>query len=131
MDSNDDPSDLSNQPGDQEAAAEQQPVVDDVRPRGHPDVPVSYTHLDVYKRQLQTGERLWQWTTEAALANIGWALTADGRINGAMLYAEGWHDSMAQGAGRQFAVGAIFATPLVVDRVTYVGSTDGRMVALE
>lgn len=82
-------------------------------------------------RDLQTGERLWQWTTEAALANIGWALTADGRINGAMLYAEGWHDSMAQGAGRQFAVGAIFATPLVVDRVTYVGSTDGRMVALE
>ena len=82
-------------------------------------------------RDLLTGERLWQWATEAARANLGWALTADGRINSAMLYAEGWHDSMAQGASRQISIGAVFATPLVVDGVTYIGSTDGRMVALE
>lgn len=82
-------------------------------------------------RDLASGERLWSWRTEAAQANPGWALTADGRINADMLYTQGWHESMAQGALRQFSIGAIFAAPLVVQRVIYIGSADGRLVALE
>lgn len=82
-------------------------------------------------RDLASGERLWSWQTDAARANLGWALTADGRINSAMLYTEGWHDSMALGAQRQFSIGALFATPLVVNGVIYVGSADGRLFAIE
>lgn len=82
-------------------------------------------------RELASGRRLWNWTVDAAHANRGWALTAEGGINGAMLYTEGWHDSMALGAWRQFSIGAFFATPLVVGGVVYVGSADGRLYALE
>ncbi|MBI3367178.1 MAG: PQQ-binding-like beta-propeller repeat protein [Burkholderiales bacterium] len=82
-------------------------------------------------RDKRSGELLWQFQTEAARTNAGWALTADGRINGALLYVTGWHDSMVNGATRQFAVCALFSTPLVVNGVVYVGSSDGRLYAIE
>ena len=65
------------------------------------------------------------------MANHGWALTAERRINGPMLFPSGWGDALAVQAQRQFAVGAVFSSPLVVGGVVYVGSTDGRLYALE
>jgi eukaryotic-like serine/threonine-protein kinase len=82
-------------------------------------------------RDAASGNRLWAWRTDAAQANLGWPLTSDARINGELLYAHGWHDSQTLGAWRQFSVGAVFSTPLVVNQVIYVGSADGRMVAIE
>lgn len=82
-------------------------------------------------RDARNGERLWRYVTEAATANRGWALTAQGGINAALLFSQGWHDGMAIGAARQFAIGAVFSTPLVVDAVVYVGSSDGRLYAIE
>ena len=82
-------------------------------------------------RDARSGERLWRFVTEAAKSNQGWALTAQGGINAALLFSQGWHDSMAIGAARQFAIGAVFSTPLVVDAVVYVGSSDGRLYAIE
>jgi len=82
-------------------------------------------------RDRRSGELLWDFRTEASLANAGWALTADRRINGPMLFPSGWGDALAVQANRQFAVGAMFSSPLVVGGVVYIGSTDGRLYALE
>lgn len=81
-------------------------------------------------RDRATGGLLWEFRTEAARANNGWALSRDGRFNAALLYPRGWHDTMAIGAARQEAIGSFFATPLVVGRTIYVGSADGRLYAL-
>lgn len=82
-------------------------------------------------RDLATGRVLWRWQTQAARDNPGWALTRDGRLNSAMLYASPWRERPLAAVERQYAVGAIFATPLVVDGVIYVGSADGALYALE
>jgi len=37
---------------------------------------------------------------------------------------------MVIGVNKQFAVGMIFASPVVVDNVIYVGSTDGNLYAI-
>ncbi len=82
-------------------------------------------------RDFQSGELLWSFRTEASLANRGWALTADGRLNSALLYPSGWREATAVGAARQDSVGSIYSTPLVVGGVIFVGSADGRLYALE
>jgi eukaryotic-like serine/threonine-protein kinase len=82
-------------------------------------------------RDLHSGAPLWTWRTEASLANAGWALTAEGRLNSALVYPSPWHDVTVVGAARQDSVGSIYATPLVVGGVIYIGSADGRLYALE
>jgi outer membrane protein assembly factor BamB len=78
-----------------------------------------------------TGALLWEFQTEASRRNAGWVLTSTRGFNSALLYPNGWHDTMAIGAARQDSVGAFFSSPLVVGRTIYVGSTDGRVYALE
>lgn len=80
---------------------------------------------------LATGAERWRWQTGAAQRNAGWALTAEGRLNSPWIYSSSWRESMALGFARQTAIGAIFSTPLVVGRVVYVGSSDGRLYAIE
>jgi outer membrane protein assembly factor BamB len=82
-------------------------------------------------RDLAGGGELWTFRTEAAKANLGWVLTADGRINSSWLSTSSWRDAMALGFERQSSVGSIFSTPLVVGGVVFVGSADGRLYALE
>jgi eukaryotic-like serine/threonine-protein kinase len=77
-----------------------------------------------------TGRALWTWRTAASKANSSWALTRDGRLNGAWNFDASWHDAMVVGFERQTSAGSIFATPLVADGVVYVGSADGRLYAL-
>ena len=82
-------------------------------------------------RDFHSGELLWSFRTEASLANRGWALTADGRFNSALLYPSGWREATAVGAARQDGVGSIYSTPLIVGGVIFIGSADGRLYALE
>lgn len=82
-------------------------------------------------RDRDSGELLWDFQTEASRANRGWALTADRRVNGAMLFPSGWGDALYVQAQRQFSVGAVFSSPLVVDGVVYFGSADGWLYAIE
>lgn len=82
-------------------------------------------------RDVATGAERWTWQTEAAQANLGWVLTAEGRLNSPWIFTSNWRESMALGFARQTSVGSIFSTPLVVGGVVYVGSADGRMYALE
>lgn len=82
-------------------------------------------------RDRDSGALLWEWRTEAARQNHGWVLTSEGRFNSGWLFANTWREKSAAATERQFSVGSLFATPLVVGGVIYVGSADGRMYALE
>jgi outer membrane protein assembly factor BamB len=82
-------------------------------------------------RDLDSGELLWEFQTEASRRNNGWVLTADRGFNFPMLYWSNWREAPIAATIRQFDVGSIFSSPLVVGGVVYFGSTDGNLYALE
>ena len=82
-------------------------------------------------RDLSSGDLLWEFRTEASKRNDGWVLTADRRFNTPLLYPSSWREAPIVATDRQFGIGAVFSTPLVVDGVVYFGSTDGNLYALE
>ena len=82
-------------------------------------------------RDLNRGDLLWEFQTEASRQNRGWALTADRQFNGPLLFWSSWRETPIFGALQQFGVGSIFSSPLVVGGVVYFGSADGNMYALE
>jgi outer membrane protein assembly factor BamB len=82
-------------------------------------------------RDFDGGELLWSFATEASKRNDGWVLTADGAFNAPLLYGSSWREAPLAATLRQFAVGSIFSSPLVVDGVVYVGSSDGNLYAIE
>ncbi len=82
-------------------------------------------------RDIKTGELLWDYQTETSKQNKGWVLTADRKFNDPMLYYSNWREAPLVATDRQFGIGAIFSSPLVVNGVVYFGSTDGYLYALE
>jgi outer membrane protein assembly factor BamB len=82
-------------------------------------------------RDLKTGDPLWDFQTEASKQNKGWVLTADRKFNGPMLSYSSWREAPTVATERQFDIGAIFSTPLVMNGVVYFGSTDGNLYAIE
>ncbi len=82
-------------------------------------------------RDVKTGDVLWEFRTETSRRNADWTLTADAKLNGPLIFSSGWREKPLAAADRQFAIGAIFSTPLVAKGVVFVGSTDGAMYALE
>jgi outer membrane protein assembly factor BamB len=82
-------------------------------------------------RDLNSGELLWEFQTEASRQNYDWALTADGQFNEPLLFWSGWREAPIVGALQQFGHGAILSSPLIVGGVVYFGSADGNMYALE
>ncbi len=82
-------------------------------------------------RDLKTGEVLWNFQTETSKQNKGWVLSADRSFNDPLLYHSIWREAPLVATDRQFGIGAIFSSPLVVNGVVYFGSTDGYLYALE
>jgi eukaryotic-like serine/threonine-protein kinase len=82
-------------------------------------------------RDLKTGEVLWNFETETSKRNEGWVLTKDRSLNAPLLYHSNWREAPIVAADRQFAIGAVFSSPLVVNGVVFFGSTDGYLYALE
>ncbi len=82
-------------------------------------------------RDGNTGELLWNFQTEASRKNRNWILTAEGKFNFLLNFSSNWHEAPPVAANRQFGIGAIFAAPLVVNGVVYVGSADGYLYALQ
>ncbi len=82
-------------------------------------------------RDLESGEILWSFETEASKQNKGWVLTKDRAFNVPLLYHSSWREDPIVSTDRQFDIGAIFSSPLVVNGVVYFGSTDGYLYALE
>ena len=56
----------------------------------------------------------------------------DGTVNYAAVFSftEDFYDDMVAGVSKMQSMGTILASPVVVDRVIYVGSTDGYLYAL-
>ena len=82
-------------------------------------------------RDLDSGNLLWEFQTEASKRNDGWVLTADRQFNCPLLFWSSWREAPIVATVRQFGVGSIFSSPLVVGGVVYFGSTDGNLYALE
>jgi outer membrane protein assembly factor BamB len=82
-------------------------------------------------RDLKSGDALWDFQTETSKQNRGWVLTADRKFNEPMVFYSSWREAPIVGTDRQFNIGAIFSSPLVVNGVVYFGSTDGNLYAVE
>jgi eukaryotic-like serine/threonine-protein kinase len=82
-------------------------------------------------RDLKTGEPLWDFQTETSKQNKGWVLTADRKLNDPMFFTSIWREAPVVGTERQFNIGAIFSTPLVMNGTVYFGSTDGNLYAID
>ena len=82
-------------------------------------------------RDRSSGKLLWEFRTEAAKQNIGWALTAQHKSNNSLVFPVRWQDETTVGIERVFAVGSILSSPLVADHAVYFGSTDGNLYAIE
>ena len=68
---------------------------------------------------------------EGRIIDAGWVLTADRKFNGALTFPSQWREAPIVSTAQQFAIGAIFSSPLVVGKTIYFGSTDGNLYALE
>jgi outer membrane protein assembly factor BamB len=72
----------------------------------------------------------WTFETDASRQN-GPALTMpDGSPNYQVAFGDNFYDSMVAGVSKMMSVGAILSSPVVVNDVIYVGSTDGFLYAL-
>jgi eukaryotic-like serine/threonine-protein kinase len=72
----------------------------------------------------------WTFETEASRKN-GPALTKpDGSPKYEAAFVTDFYDDMMVGVDKMLSVGAILSSPVVVDNVIYVGSTDGNLYAL-
>jgi outer membrane protein assembly factor BamB len=82
-------------------------------------------------RDLKSGAALWDFQTETSPQNKGWVLTADRKFNGPPNFFSSWREAPMLATERQFDIGAIFSSPLVMNGTVYFGSTDGNLYAIE
>jgi len=73
-----------------------------------------------------------RWTFETdASKQVGPTYTKpDGTPNGEALFRSDFYDDMVAGVERTMTMGSILSSPVVVDKVVYVGSADGNLYAL-
>jgi outer membrane protein assembly factor BamB len=81
-------------------------------------------------RDLDSGDLLWEFRTEASKRNDGWILTADRQLNAPLVFWSSWREVPIVAAIQQFGIGSIFSSPLVVGGWS-LPSTDGNLYALE
>jgi outer membrane protein assembly factor BamB len=82
-------------------------------------------------RDINTGDVLWDFQTEASKQNKGWILTAERKFNEPLFFHSNWREAAITALDRQISVGSIFSSPLVANGVVYFGSTDGFVYAVE
>jgi outer membrane protein assembly factor BamB len=79
---------------------------------------------------LRTGETRAQFQTDGSRENGARWTDETGRLRTAGMYPDRTLDGMMIGMRTMFTVGSILSSPVVVDGVLYVGSTDGHLYAL-
>lgn len=72
----------------------------------------------------------WTFATDASKQNGPTYTKPDGTPKYEVAFASDFYDDMIIGVGKMMSVGAILSSPVVVDKVIYVGSTDGNLYAL-
>jgi outer membrane protein assembly factor BamB len=58
-------------------------------------------------------------------------LTSEARINSPLLFGSSWREAPLAATERQFGMGSVLSSPLVVGATVYFGSTDGTLYAIE
>jgi outer membrane protein assembly factor BamB len=79
---------------------------------------------------LQTQKLAWEFQTDGSRQNGPTFTKPDGTPNDEVLYAEDFYDEMVAGVIKNQSMGMILSSPVVVDKVIYLGSTDGNLYAL-
>jgi outer membrane protein assembly factor BamB len=82
-------------------------------------------------RDLDSGELLWEFQTDASKRNEGWVLTADHKFNSPLLFRSSWREAPIIATAQQSGIGSVFSSPLVAGGTVFFGSSDGAMYALE
>jgi outer membrane protein assembly factor BamB len=80
---------------------------------------------------LKTQQFAWTFQTEASRQNGPAFTKSDGTPNYEVAFTEDFYDSMIVGVSKMLTVGTIMSSPVIVDNVIYVGSTDGNLYALQ
>ena len=77
------------------------------------------------------GQKLaWEFQTDASRRNGPAFTKPDGTPNYEVAFTEDFYDELVSGVSKMQAMGTVLSSPVVVDRVIYVGSTDGNLYAL-
>jgi eukaryotic-like serine/threonine-protein kinase len=79
---------------------------------------------------LKTQKLAWEFQTEASRRNGPAFTKPDGTPNYEVAFTEDFYDELLAGVSRMQAMGTVLSSPVIVDRVIYVGSTDGNLYAL-
>ena len=79
---------------------------------------------------LRSQQTAWTFQTDASKENGPTYTKADGTPNYEVAFTSDFYDDTVSGVVKMMSVGAMFSSPVVVDRVVYVGSTDGNLYAL-
>jgi eukaryotic-like serine/threonine-protein kinase len=72
----------------------------------------------------------WTFQTDGSRQNGATYTKEDGTPKYEAAFADSFYDSMVIGVSKMMTVGAVLSSPVVVDNVVYVGSTDGNLYAL-
>jgi eukaryotic-like serine/threonine-protein kinase len=79
---------------------------------------------------LASQKSAWTFETDASRQNGPAVTKPDGTPNYEAAFGDGFYESMVIGVNKMMTVGAILSSPVVVNNVIYVGSTDGFLYAL-
>jgi len=79
---------------------------------------------------LKTQKQAWEFQSDGARQNGPGLTKPDGTPNYEAAFTDDFYDNMVAGVEKMLSVGAILSSPVVVDGVIYVGSTDGNLYAL-
>src|SRR5690606_34891399 len=79
---------------------------------------------------LRTGQPAGKFQSDGSKANLSAWQDSTGRFMSGRMYPDRTLDGMMIGMRTMFTVGSILSSPVIVDGVLYVGSTDGHVYAL-
>lgn len=79
---------------------------------------------------LKTQKPAWVFQTDGSRQNASNLLNPDGTLKFEAVMSQNFYDDMVVGVSKLFSLGTILSSPVVVDNVVYVGSTDGYLYAL-
>lgn len=80
---------------------------------------------------LKTQKPAWVFQTDGAKQNSPTLINPDGTLKFEAIMSQNFYDEMVVGVNKLFTLGTILSSPVVVDNVVYVGSTDGYLYALK
>jgi eukaryotic-like serine/threonine-protein kinase len=84
------------------------------------------TAIDLQKQKVA-----WTFATDGATKSAAAYTKPDGSPNYEAAYASNFYDDIVVGFSKMMSVGSILSSPVIADRVIYVGSADGNVYALE